>query len=157
MRAARGRPFHPPAASRRKEDAVKNHLTLVGAIHLGFGLMGIVISVFVYSIVVGAGVLSGDREAIAITSFVGTMIALIIGVTSIPAVIGGIGLLKRQAWARILILIVSVVDLFSIPFGTALGAYSIWVLLQDETEQLLREPQPAGGSYAPPPPPPPPA
>ncbi|MCK4414222.1 MAG: hypothetical protein KAY32_11805 [Candidatus Eisenbacteria sp.] len=120
---------------------MRNHLTLVGAFHLGFGLLGIVIAVFIYSIVAGAGILSGEPEAIAITSFVGSAVAMLIAVTSIPAVIGGIGLLKRRPWARILVLIVSVLELFNIPIGTALGAYSIWVLLQDETEQLLRNPQ----------------
>jgi len=120
---------------------LRNHLTLVGAFHLGFGLLGIVIAVFIYSIVAGAGILSGEPEAIAITSFVGSAVAMLIAVTSVPAVIGGIGLLKRRPWARILVLIVSVLELFIIPIGTALGAYSIWVLLQDETEQLLRNPQ----------------
>lgn len=138
-----------------KEGVLRNHLTLVGAIHLGFGALGILIAIFVYSIVAGAGFISGEPEAIAITSFVGSVVALVLVVFSIPAVIGGIGLLKRRPWARILILIVSVVDLFNIPIGTAVGAYSIWVLLQDETEALLRNEDPAGGPAAATPPPPP--
>jgi hypothetical protein len=38
---------------------------------------------------------------------------------------------------RYLALILAVFDLFNIPIGTAVGAYSIWVLVQDETAQLF--------------------
>ena len=61
---------------------------------------------------------------------------------SVAGIIGGIGLLKRRSWARILLLIVSVLQLLDIPLGTALGIYTIWVLIQDETKNLL-EPGPA--------------
>jgi hypothetical protein len=56
---------------------------------------------------------------------------------SIPGVIGGIGLLKRKPWARILVLILAVFDLLNVPIGTAVGVYTIWVLIQEETEQLF--------------------
>jgi hypothetical protein len=46
-------------------------------------------------------------------------------------------LLRKQSWARILVLFVSAIDLFNVPIGTALGAYSIWVLLQPETVSLF--------------------
>ena len=56
---------------------------------------------------------------------------------SIPAIIAGVGLVYRKSWSRILALIICVIKLFNIPFGTALGAYGIWVLMQDETIQSL--------------------
>jgi hypothetical protein len=34
----------------------------------------------------------------------------------------------------------SALELFSIPFGTALGIYGFWVLLKPETEQLFNQP-----------------
>lgn len=43
--------------------------------------------------------------------------------------------LKRETWARTLILILAFIALFSIPFGTALGIYTMWVLLPRESEQ----------------------
>jgi hypothetical protein len=36
-------------------------------------------------------------------------------------------------------MVLGVLQLFNIPVGTAIGAYSLWVLLQDETEQLFLE------------------
>jgi hypothetical protein len=43
------------------------------------------------------------------------------------------GLYKRKEWARILTLVLSIVEIFSFPFGTAIGIYSIWALIQPET------------------------
>ena len=61
----------------------------------------------------------------------------LIVVTSIPEIIGGIGLLKKQGWARILVLILGFLNLLDIPIGTALGVYTIWVLLKEESAQIL--------------------
>jgi phosphatidylserine synthase len=55
----------------------------------------------------------------------------------------GIGLLTIQPWARLLAIITGVVELISFPIGTALGVYSLWVLLpqisETEYQQLARE------------------
>jgi hypothetical protein len=40
----------------------------------------------------------------------------------------GIGLLRRERWARPLALVVGVLMLLKVPFGTALGIYTLWVL-----------------------------
>jgi nitrate reductase gamma subunit len=55
----------------------------------------------------------------------------------IPSLIAGIGLLKGKGWARTLGMIVAVLALASFPVGTAAGIYTLWVLTQKETEQLL--------------------
>ena len=50
--------------------------------------------------------------------------------------LAGWGLLNRQPWARLLAIILGVVSLFfHIPFGTALGIYTLWVLLPAHSEQ----------------------
>ena|SRR5450631_2413021 len=48
----------------------------------------------------------------------------------------GWGLLQRASWARAAALALSFVSLFfNIPFGTALGVYTMWVLLPAQSEQ----------------------
>jgi len=116
---------------------MEKHVTVVGALRIGFGALGILVAIFVFALLVGIGALSGDQEAQPILTFVGLGVGLFLGVLSVPGIIGGIGLLKLKPWARYLVLIVSVLDLFNIPIGTAVGAYSIWVLVQDETAQLF--------------------
>ena len=50
----------------------------------------------------------------------------------LPGVIGGVYLLRRQSWARILLIVVGVLNLPGLPLGTALGIYTIWVLSRPE-------------------------
>jgi hypothetical protein len=116
---------------------MQQHVTLAAALRIGFGVLGIMIAAIVFIAIAGGGLLSRDAEAIAITSMVGSIIAVVLIVFSIPDIIAGIGLLKRRSWARILILILSCIDLIEIPFGTALGVYSLWVLLNDETTAIF--------------------
>jgi hypothetical protein len=50
---------------------------------------------------------------------------------AIPALIGGVGLLNHKPWALTIVLIVGCLNIFSFPFGTALGIYTIWVYAED--------------------------
>jgi len=51
------------------------------------------------------------------------------------------GLFERQPWARVLGLMLGILALLRIPFGTALGIYTLWVLAPEESareyEQLV--------------------
>ena len=116
---------------------MEKHVTFVGALRIGLGVLGILAAMIVFAAVVGGGLISGDREAIRITAIVGPVVAFFLFILSVPGIIGGIGLLKRKPWARFLVLVLAVLDLFNIPIGTALGIYTIWVLMRDETVQLF--------------------
>ncbi len=116
---------------------MEKHITLVAVLNIGFGALGILIGIIVFITVVGGGLISGDQEAMRITSVVGTAVAGFLIVTSIPEIVGGIGLLNKRPWARIVILIIAVLDLFFIPIGTLIGIYELWVLLQEETVKIL--------------------
>jgi len=116
---------------------MEKHVTVVAAINIGFGFLGLFIGLITFVAVTGGGIISGDPEAIAITSIVGTVVAGFFLITSLPEIIGGFGLLKKKEWARVLIIIVACLDLLFIPIGTIIGIYELWVLLQDETIQLF--------------------
>jgi len=46
-------------------------------------------------------------------------------------------LLKRFSWARILVLVLGALNLLNVPFGTALGIYTFWVLLDDQSVKMF--------------------
>jgi hypothetical protein len=46
----------------------------------------------------------------------------------------GIGLLQREGWARVVAIAMGVIALFSVPFGTALGIYTLWVLVSPNAD-----------------------
>ena len=52
--------------------------------------------------------------------------------------LAGWGLLHREPWARILALVGAFIGLLNLPLGTALGIYTIWVLLPAESDQEYR-------------------
>src|SRR5690606_14956999 len=73
------------------------------------------------------------------------VLLLIAGISllALPAqVIGGIGLLKGQPWARTLMIAVSALGMLSVPIGTTLGIYGLWVLRKEETVRLFSAPAP---------------
>ncbi len=72
-------------------------------------------------------------ELIGIVPVVLTFVGFLVILLSILGIVAGAGVLKKREWARILLLIVSFFTLIRIPLGTALGVYSIWVLLNDGT------------------------
>ena len=47
----------------------------------------------------------------------------------------GYGLLHREPWARIMSIVLAFFALFSVPFGTALGIYTLWVLLPAASDE----------------------
>ena len=49
------------------------------------------------------------------------------------------GLLERQPWARMLAIIFGCFSLLDMPFGTALGIYTLWVLLPAKSEEEYRQ------------------
>ena len=119
---------------------MQKHVTAVGVLNIGMGLFGILIAVVIFGLLAGVGFLvDNDPTGQAILVGLGTGMGLFMVVVSVPDIVGGIGLLMRKRWARILLMILAALKLLNIPIGTAVGAYSLWVLLQDETEQLLAE------------------
>lgn len=118
-------------------ERMERHVTLVAAFHIGYGVLGIVWATVIWAVVLGMTFIPEDTEVIRIVSVITNAVAIIMFFVSIPGIVGGIGLLKRLSWARILVLVISVLHLFRIPIGTALGIYSIWVLTNEETKELL--------------------
>jgi hypothetical protein len=56
------------------------------------------------------------------------LIATAVAVSAGLALLVGYSLLTRRPWGRTLAIIVAVLSLLKIPFGTALGIYTLWVL-----------------------------
>ena len=66
----------------------------------------------------------GPQWMNAMIPFIATMIVISAGL----ALLVGYSLLTRRPWGRTLAIIVAILRLLKIPFGTALGIYTLWVL-----------------------------
>lgn len=124
-----------------------NHVKILGILHIIFSSLGIVVAVGMLILFGGlAGVLGTTDKSedsivgVGVLGAIGAIVFMVILVLSLPGLIAGIGLIKFKPWARILGIVISALDLISVPFGTALGIYGLWVLLSNETEALFRDP-----------------
>lgn len=52
-------------------------------------------------------------------------------------ILAGYGLLNHKSWARILAIILAILNLILFPIGTALGIYTLWVMFNDEAKVLF--------------------
>jgi hypothetical protein len=126
-------------------EPMDKHLHLVGILNIVYralSLMGAFVLFFLAGIMgrifdwlIRTGALMPHEvpfELLDILPLILVIIGLIISVVSVIAIVGGVGLLKRKEWGRVVLLVVSFINLLHVPLGTALGAYSIWVLMNDE-------------------------
>ena len=125
-----------------KQRNMKQHVSFVGALHIGFGILGLLGALAIFYGFQFLYELVEQEEPIAreVLSLIGNSIAIIILFFSTLGVLGGIGLFSYRPWARILVMIVSAINCLNVPVGTAKGIYSLWVLMQPETLDLFEGP-----------------
>lgn len=116
---------------------MQTHVKVLGWLYIILGVLGLFITAAVMLILIGSGLISGDQTAITVTTIVGLVVGAFLFLISVPGIIAGVGLLNYSPWARILGLILGILNLPGFPTGTILGAYTLYVLLDDETSLLF--------------------
>jgi len=122
-----------------EDSKMKKHVTVVGALHIGFGILGLIgaLAAF-FALNFAKGFVAGEDIPSVVLGFLAVSVPMLIGFLSTLGLVGGIALLAYKPWARILVLIVAAMGCLNIPIGTLKGVYSIWVLMQDETIKLFK-------------------
>ena len=119
------------------------HVKVLAVLFILLSAMGVLAALALMAVFgVGAGIVgaSGDPDAalaLPIIGLTGTALVTFMLVISLPGLIAGFGLLKLRPWARILGIVLCAIHLINIPFGTIVGAYGLWVLLNSETERMF--------------------
>ena len=119
------------------------HVKVLGALQIAMGALGLfaaVVLVLVFGVASSAVGMSGDPDstiALPIIGVTGVALVTFLVVLSLPGIIIGIGLIQRRPWARIAGIVLSILGLMMVPFGTIVGVYGLWVLFSKETEQLF--------------------
>jgi hypothetical protein len=114
------------------------HVHLIAILWIVYGIVGLMFAFLVFMILFGVSFLP-DTGSVApgILRLIAWVASFFFLALALPQIIGGIGLMKRKEWGRILILIISFFHLVSFPLGTALGIYSFVILLKEETIKLF--------------------
>jgi hypothetical protein len=127
---------------------VSRHVTLLGILSSVWGALAALVGVSMLLLAAGATTLSNmpEGEAVALAAGFTAAIFASIGVFSLAwgiAHVWAAVLLRRRAPSgRILMIGLAFVNLLVFPFGTALGAYALWVLITHDGRRLFE----AGGS-----------
>ncbi|MDH4257518.1 MAG: hypothetical protein OEZ45_04555 [Candidatus Aminicenantes bacterium] len=117
---------------------MNKHIDVISVLWIVSGALGILFAFLIFWFFYGISFIPDvDWQASQILRVVGTWGSGIIAFFSIPEIIAGIGLIKRKEWGRILALVVSFFNLVWFPLGTALGVYSIIILLNDESVKIF--------------------
>ena len=130
------------------EQGVQLHVTILGWLLIVANAIVLLMGMCGFLLLAGIGAASGDLQALAILSVVGTVCGAFFAALAVPGLLAGYGLLKRASWGRVLAIVVGVLGLFNFPVGTVIGIYSLWVLLQNaatdyftpaESAELVRQ------------------
>lgn len=138
------------------EQQLQTHIPIVGILFIVSHAFYLLAALIVFGVMVivggmlsGIGIASGDPEAARILPqisgglvLLGTVIAALLGMLSLPGIIAGVALLARKSWARILGIVVALLGLLHFPIGTLIGAYAIFVLFQDAAPSYFETPKP---------------
>jgi hypothetical protein len=117
--------------------------TLWGALAMIVGVSLLLLSAGALAILFGPdGSTVGLAAGVTATAFaVMGAVALVWGGAHVGA---SVLLRRRQPAGRVLMLGLSVVNLLVLPFGTALGAYALWILLTNDGRHLFEHGGPQG-------------
>jgi hypothetical protein len=130
---------------------MERHVRIIGLLYVFLGVSLVLLGVGVLFLFGGAALTGSDEQTgsgvvVSLVGAVGGMVFLLLSLLSIPALVAGVGLLRRRRWARIVTILLSgfilMVPILTglgkfAPLSTLLALYSLWVLLSKRTEPLF--------------------
>ena len=130
----------PVSLVQPRPGRVQEHVRLLGLFWLAFSAFNTVGAVILYVLANTMFAHMSEMGAPeARTAFLRPLLSVVAILLLAKAALGflaGWGLLQHEKWARIITLVLAFVSLFTnIPFGTALGVYTMWVLLPSESDR----------------------
>ena len=117
---------------------MKNHIQIVAALHIAMGALSLLGAIAVFALLGMAGGIAasqGEHQAGSIIGIVAVVLGGFLAVLALPGIIGGWALFAGRSWGRPFVMVLGVIHLINIPFGTALGIYTLWALLREPPPQ----------------------
>jgi hypothetical protein len=122
---------------------VERHVAILAILCTLWGALAMLVGVSLLLLSIGALAILFGPDGNAVT-FAAGFTATAFAVMGVVALIWGAAhvgasamLRRREPIGRVIVLALSLVNLLVLPFGTALGAYALWILLTDEGRRLF--------------------
>jgi hypothetical protein len=107
---------------------MRSHMKILGWLHIGAGIIDLLIGLAAVGVLSGIGILSGDASAFGVFAILGGFVGTLAMIMALPNIIVGAGLLLDWGgWVLVLAVILAVFNLAKVPWGTALGLYTFWI------------------------------
>ena len=121
-----------------RQDPMARHVHLLGVLWLVLGVLTALTglaAVIVAHVIFGPGGVATEGGAPPFIRPLISLAGILFLAKGALCFLAGIGLVQRQSWARVLAIVLGFISLVNPPFGTALGIYTIWVLLSANAEE----------------------
>jgi hypothetical protein len=127
---------------------MRRHVNVLGFMCLLWGGLSLLVGLILLMLAFGAGTLiryaaagrPGGELAAQLTAATFGVLAVVAILWGAVHVMTGAALRRFRPWSRPLGLVLGVLNLTILPFGTALGIYALWVLLNNEVRALFERP-----------------
>jgi hypothetical protein len=147
----------PVSFAQPRPGRVEGHVRLLALFWLAISAFNTIAAVVLYvlanTLFVHLARQQGPDPSLGFLTPLLSVVAIFLFAKAAIGFLAGWGLLEHEKWARVLTLVLAFISLFTnIPFGTALGVYTLWVLLPSESEReytALAEAKAAGGERVP--------
>lgn len=120
---------------------MSSHVKLLAMLQLAWGAMGLLLGAALLLLAVGAAAIArtteGDPLTAGFTALLFVVFATALALGGWANAWAGRALRQHRSPGRNGALLLAVLNLFVLPFGTALGIYSFWVLLHDDARALF--------------------
>jgi hypothetical protein len=135
--------YAPGREIKSAKQKLEGHIKVMGVLWLAYsalrvlaGMMVLAFSHFIVPIIANA--MPPDASPFPVANFLQAIYGFVFVycvITGILGAIAGYGLLQRQSWGRTMALVMAFISLFSLPFGTAMGVYTLIVLLPADASE----------------------
>lgn len=113
---------------------MNTHVKIIGWLWIVNGVLSICMAVSGLAFINLPGTSSSAQDSLFAS--IGAVCFFLPGI--IAYILAGYGLLNFKNWARILAIILAILNLILFPIGTALGIYTLIIMFNEETKALLR-------------------
>jgi fructose-specific phosphotransferase system IIC component len=113
---------------------MNTQVKIVGWLWIVNGMLSILMAIIGLAVINWPGIVPNPRDSLLAST--GALCFFLPGI--IAYIVAGYGLLKYKSWARILAIILAILNLILFPIGTALGIYTLVIMFNDETKALFR-------------------
>lgn len=129
----------PVTAMQPRRGRVQEHVHLLGILWLAISAFntigGVILYILANTLFAHLNEMGAPSASTAFLRPLLSVVAIFILAKAACGFTAGWGLLQREPWARLVALVLGFISLFNIPFGTAVGVYTMWVLLPGQSQE----------------------